>query len=170
MFYQFDQNNSYGRFDVNDKVCHRLFIEADNENEAIAKAEELGCYWHGVAEGIDCSCCGDRWRKSCISQCDFHDKKFDCYTVSTYNGLGKSGEEKWQERYGCYEIIESPSWKRTYSMLSYEGKVRFKDIEEYAQYLADKYGWTSPDVRIYYKDGMVKEIYSRKEGFENGKN
>ncbi len=29
MFYLFNQNNSGGAFIVNDKVCHRLFIEAD---------------------------------------------------------------------------------------------------------------------------------------------
>ena len=48
MFYQFDQNNSYGVFDVIDTLCHRLFIEADNQKEAIEKAEELGCYWDDV--------------------------------------------------------------------------------------------------------------------------
>lgn len=170
MFYKFDQNNSYGRFDVNDKVCQGLFIEADNEGEAIEKAEELGCYWDGVEEGIDCPCCGDRWSKWCISQYDFHDKRFDCYTVSTYNGLSKSGEERWQEKFGSYEVVEKPVWRKSFGIPSYEGKIRFKDIEEYAQYLADEYGWTTPDVRIYYKDGSVKEIYSRKEGLENGKN
>lgn len=30
MFYLFSQNNSGGSFIVNDKVCHRLFIEADD--------------------------------------------------------------------------------------------------------------------------------------------
>ena len=33
MFYEFDQNNSGGHFTVNDKVCHRLFIEAEIEIE-----------------------------------------------------------------------------------------------------------------------------------------
>lgn len=38
----------------------------------------------------------------------------------------------------------------------------FKNIEEFAQYMADEYGWTSPDVRIFYIDGEVKEIFGRK--------
>lgn len=40
MFYQFDQNNFFGYFEVDDKVCHRLFIEADSAEEAMSKAEE----------------------------------------------------------------------------------------------------------------------------------
>ena len=38
-FYEFDQNNSGGVFKVDDKLCHRLFIEAENANQAIKKAE-----------------------------------------------------------------------------------------------------------------------------------
>lgn len=43
-WYCFDQNNSGGYFDVDDKVCHRLFIEAESFDDAVEKAEELGCY------------------------------------------------------------------------------------------------------------------------------
>lgn len=120
MFYKVEQNNSGGFFDVDDKVCHRLFIEADSLAEARIKAEELGCYWNGVAQGIDCECCGDRW-------------------------------------YGVYEVNFDEL--KTYRV---RGGVRsFSDIEEYAQYLADTYGWTCPDARIYYKDGTVKEIITK---------
>lgn len=124
MFYELDQNNSGGYFDVDDKVCHRLFIEADSLTEAIIKAEELGCYWNGVEQGIDCGCCGDRWYRP--SEVDF---------------------EKLKE----YRVR-----KRIIS---------FSNIEEYAQYLANTYGWTTPDARIYYKNGTVKEILIEKRGF-----
>ncbi|MGG0794754.1 hypothetical protein ABE137_12210 [Brevibacillus laterosporus] len=30
-FYDFSQNNSGGSFMINDKICHRLFIEADKD-------------------------------------------------------------------------------------------------------------------------------------------
>lgn len=60
-FYKFTQNNSFGHFEEDDKVCQFLYIEADNIAEAIYKAGELGCYWDGVKKGIDCPCCGDRW-------------------------------------------------------------------------------------------------------------
>jgi len=36
-----------------------------------------------------------------------------------------------------------------------------KTIEEYAQIMADQYGWTKPDARIFYANGKVTEI-SRK--------
>lgn len=114
-WFEFTQNNSYGRFLVDDKVCHRLLIEAESFNDAVKKAEELGCYWDGVDEGIDCPCCGDRWNK-------------------------------WDD-----EPINLDTLQKLYS------------IEEYAQYLADTYGWTTPDIRIYYNNGSVKEIFTERK-------
>lgn len=56
--------------------------------------------------------------------------------------------DRWYEP---WEAQEFPvKWSETKS---------FETVEEYAQYLADRYGWTSPDARLYYKDGTVKEIY-----------
>ena len=115
-WFEFTQNNSGGRFIVDDKVCHRLLIEAESFNDAVKKAEELGCYWDGVAKGIDCPCCGDRW-------------------------------VTWDE-----EPIDLEFYKT-------EG---CNTIEEYAQYLANNYAWTTPDIRIYYNDGVVKEIFKEK--------
>lgn len=59
--YKFDQNNSGGSFVVDDVLTHRVIIEALTEKDAISKAEDLGIYFNGVDEGIDCPCCGDRW-------------------------------------------------------------------------------------------------------------
>jgi hypothetical protein len=164
MFYIFTQNNSGGYFVVNDKVCHRLFIEADTKEDATAKAEELGCYWDGVAEGFDCPCCGDRWYE--CDRIDLERYTADGYVAQVYGGIYKSAEDRWNEIYGHYEIVERPTWKSRGNLTFYEGIVRFKDIEEYAQYLADEYGWTTPDARIYYKDGTVKEIFSREENLK----
>ncbi len=52
--YEFSQNNSGGSFDVNDQLCHRLFIEAENETQAIIKAESIGVYFNGCDDGSDC--------------------------------------------------------------------------------------------------------------------
>lgn len=125
-WFEFNQNNSGGYFDVDDKVCHRLFIEAEAFNDAVEKAEELGCYWDGVDKGIDCSCCGDRWGK-------------------------------WDDRPVDLERYKTEGYKS----LSH-GTLYFNNIEEYAQFLADKFGWTVPDGRIYYNDGNVKEVFSKK--------
>lgn len=62
-WYQFDQNNSGGSFEVDEMLCHRLFIEAPNLESAIDHAESLGVYFDGVDKGWDCECCGDRWYK-----------------------------------------------------------------------------------------------------------
>ena len=71
-------------------------------------------------------------------------------------------ETRWNEKYGKYEVVEKPTWKQTYSYREYVGRIRFCNVEEYAQFLADEYGWTTPDVRIYYSNGNVKEIFSTK--------
>ena len=61
--YLFDQNNSGGIFIVDDKVCPRVYITAKNSKEANEKAESIGIYFDGVANGLDCPCCGDRWNR-----------------------------------------------------------------------------------------------------------
>jgi hypothetical protein len=66
------------------------------------------------------------------------------------------------QKYGKYTIKEYPQSVGGMFGSYYEGKISFKSIEEYAQYLADEYGWTTPDIRIYYKNGDVKEIFSNK--------
>ena len=60
-YFLFRQNNSFGAFDFNENVGVNVVIVAASEREAIEKAEEVGCYWNGVADGYDCECCGDRW-------------------------------------------------------------------------------------------------------------
>ena len=50
-FFEFCQSNTGGSFDVDDKLAHRVLIEADTAEEAIAKAEELVMYWDGVENG-----------------------------------------------------------------------------------------------------------------------
>lgn len=61
MFYTFRQNNSGGRFDVDDDVNIYVVIEGDTLSEIVDKAEQVGIYFDGCADGSDCPCCGDRW-------------------------------------------------------------------------------------------------------------
>jgi hypothetical protein len=155
-FYEFSQNNSGGDFVVDDKVCHRLFIEADSVHEANEIAEQLGCYWNGVSKGYDCECCGDRWSTAWghVDLEKFSEKGYEVSVSDHY----ENPEERWWNKYGKYTIIEQPYWETKY-FRSFKGKIAFNNIEEYAQFLADEYGWTIPDARIYYKDGTVKEIF-----------
>ena len=62
-WYHLSQNNSGGHFDVDPDrgIGANLFIQAENAQAANDRAEEIGCYWNGVDDGSDCSCCGDRW-------------------------------------------------------------------------------------------------------------
>lgn len=119
-WFHFSQNNSGGSFVVTSELCHHLFIEAANDIAALAKAFDMGVYLHGVRDGLDCGCCGDRWYEP-------SEEKFPLF----YDG---------------------------------KGGVVFKGPEEYAQHLANDFGWTSPDARIYYADGRVVEIHGKVRG------
>lgn len=159
MFYLFNQNNSGGSFIVNDKVCHRLFIEADDGREALRVAESLGCYWDGVSKGLDCPCCGDRWSRYC-NEIDINKFKKDGYEVSVYDSIYHNTVQEWEKKYGKFTIVKQPHFKsdKYGNFRSYVGSISFASIEEYAQYMANTNGWTTPDARIFYKDGHIKEI------------
>ena len=62
-FFEFNQNNSGGGFYFDEEagITHHVIIEAKNAEGAIHRAEGIGLYWDGVADGYDCACCGDRW-------------------------------------------------------------------------------------------------------------
>lgn len=157
MFYIFNQNNTGGHFDVDENLCHRLYIEADTKSEAISKAEKLGCYWDGVLKGIDCPCCGDRWDENC--------DEIDIKKYQAEVWVNGSDIDKWRKRYGKYNIIESPSIQKfefTNEKIC-SGKISFKNIEEYVQYVVDEYNATTPDARIFYKNGDVKQIFANKK-------
>jgi hypothetical protein len=60
-WYVFRQNNTGGRFHYDDNLGERVIIEAIDHKQANKRAEELGIYFNGCDEEIDCPCCGDRW-------------------------------------------------------------------------------------------------------------
>lgn len=82
-FFTYDQNNSGGRFDVDDKggIAEAVIIEADSADEANDRAEGLGLYFNGTDDGgPDCPCCGDRWYR--VSESDGTDEP------KIYGGVG----------------------------------------------------------------------------------
>jgi len=153
-FYNYDQNNSGGYFEVNEKVCHRLFIEADSREEADVIAEGLGVYWDGIEKGLDCPCCGDRWHSA--SKVDLDAINEEGWEALVHDS-SSTPEDEWNKRYGNYPLHTAPKWTTNF-FRRYSGKIRFESIEQYAQFLADEYGFTTPDARIFYKDGTVVEI------------
>ena len=145
-FYEYSQNNNGGKFDVGEYVCARMLIEAESEDKANTTAEDLGCYWDGVRDGIDCPCCGDRWYNAWNQGISFP------YKYSTINEKDKPDYEV----HGCtFEVDDKPVHGRNVW-------VTFPTPESYMQYMADQWGWTKPDGRIFYLDGRVVDIYSKK--------
>jgi len=83
-FYSFDQNNSGGSFDVDEKQgidCH-VFVQAFDAKEANNHACNIGIYFNGVEEDRDCECCGDRWHP--CDESDGYTKIDDCYIGGDY--------------------------------------------------------------------------------------
>lgn len=45
-------------------ITRYVIIEANSASHANERAEEIGLYFNGCRNGIDCRCCGDRWYKT----------------------------------------------------------------------------------------------------------
>ncbi len=56
-YFKFRQNNSFGVY----RGTPLVFVQADNAADANRIAQDHGVYFNGVADGLDCDCCGDRW-------------------------------------------------------------------------------------------------------------
>jgi hypothetical protein len=161
-FYEVNQNNSGGGFDVDDKLCHRLYIEAVSEDDAMNIAESLGCYWNGVEEGMDCPCCGDRWYG--VGEIDLNkiNTKWKGEEVSIWVRNDKSTDDIIKEINTLYPNARwhaEPIVEKKYGSYRVVGRMLIDNIEQYAQLKSHLWGGnTKPDGRIFYKDGTVKEF------------
>jgi hypothetical protein len=165
-FFELTQNNSGGSFDVTDKVCHRIIIEANSSEEADSIAEDLGVYWNGVEEGMDCSCCGDRWYGSNEIDLDRINTKWNGYEYSVWLEKDQDVNERIESIKSRYP---NSTWLEElrvevmgYGGKNVKGRLMVDNIEQYGQIMSDLWGWTSPDCRIFYKDGTIKEFFSPK--------
>lgn len=152
-FYEFNQNNSGGFFDVDENVCHRVIIEAIDSSQALSIFEPMI-----ENQSYSCSCCGDRWSTYDPDEIDIEQYKKKGYPIGIYSHY-KDAEERWFKLYGDFPRIEEPTWKIEYGSKKFLGKVCFDTIEQYCQLMANEYGWTTPDIRIHYLDGTKKEIF-----------
>jgi len=63
-FYTYSQNNTGGfLLDSRNGISRYVIIEAVSADSANASAENIGIYFDGCENGVDCNCCGDRWYK-----------------------------------------------------------------------------------------------------------
>jgi hypothetical protein len=156
-FYEYCQNNSGGIFDIDDFLTVRVVVEATSQEDAIKKGESMGIYFDGCEKEMDCPCCGDRW---------YEPELVDL----RYGGFFLSEAEEISYYYRG-EITPSRFPKRRGDKEDRKDFV-FADVEELFQYIADKWGNSHlrgtrsgrrPEVRIFYLDGTVKEIYKNEK-------
>lgn len=152
-FYEFSQNNSGGRFDVDENVCRKVIIEAIDASHAQGIFEPMIENQSG-----SCPCCGDRWSSYDPDEVELSKWKEGGYPVGVYSHY-KDAEERWFALYGELPRLVEPAWETRYSFREFVGKIYFEDIEQYCQFMANAYGWTVPDVRIHFLDGTKKEIF-----------
>lgn len=72
-FFTYSQNNSGGRFTVNDikGIGEYVIVQADSYQDANDRAKYIGLYFDGCNIGVDCDCCGDRWHRVSESDANF---------------------------------------------------------------------------------------------------
>lgn len=153
-FYEFTQNNSGGSFDVNENVAHRVIIEANSEEEANKKFETLI-----EDQSSSCPCCGDRWYAE-GNLLDLDRLKKDGYETYAYTHY-KEYEKRWFDMYGHFNRKEDPYLYVKYTIKHYGAKVYPQTIEQYAEIMAQSYGWTTPDCIIHFSDGK-KTLINKK--------
>lgn len=153
-FYEFNQNNSGGHFDVDENVCHRVVIEAENQQQAIDKFMPMVEDQSG-----SCPCCGDRWYYTPdeINLSKYRTEGFFVGIYTHYNNY----PERWKILYGDLPRKEEPIIHNKGWGSEYGTKIYFETIEQYYQYLANAHGWTTPDARIFFLDGSKKEIFKK---------
>jgi len=61
-FYEFRQSNPGGHYE--EHMPMYLYVQAPSSEVADAIAEQHGIYFDGVAKGLDCNCCNDRWDRA----------------------------------------------------------------------------------------------------------
>ena len=58
--------------------------------------------------------------------------------------------------------LVEPVLENKYGSTRVIGRIRLDSIEQYAQIMANLYGFTKPDGRVFYANGGIKEIHSAK--------
>ena len=150
-FYEFNQNNSGGHMDYNDKLTHRVFIEAEDYRSANSIAEDLGIYFNGVDNGSDCECCGDRWYEGTELTFPHQTGSFnDEEAKAIVNKVGGT--------------IVPTKYKSTRKEVRFD--IVFETVEDYAKYMANQWNYFKNDkaeARVFYKNGDILEVYTDKK-------
>lgn len=143
MFYLLERSDGR-KIIFNKKFCDRVFIEAGTADQAINRANEIGCCGNGVH----------------AAEIDLAKYELEGYRVSVCDNMYKSTEQEWNNKYGEYEVVENPSLQVVFAFPEYSGRIKFRDIEEYVRFLIEEFDWDTP-TDIYYSDETIKRIWRR---------
>lgn len=95
--YEIIQNNSGGNFifSKEEGLGYYNFFIVNNKKELDIILDRLDIYFEGVRDGIDCSCCGDRWHlpveisiEKFINSCKYLEiNSYDENSFNTYHDI-----------------------------------------------------------------------------------
>ena len=110
----------------------------------------------------------DEYEEKCLNLKKINED-FDGYEVSEWITGKKVSDrinekqiiKKFKARYPNSVWPIEPNISQLYGSYRITGKIKLQTIEEYAQIMANNYGWLKPDCRIFYKNGEIKEIFMK---------
>lgn len=139
--------------DVDDNVCHRVFIEAETSKDAQNKFEPMI-----ENKSSSCPCCGDRWSGCDPDEVELERLSTKGYPVGVYTNY-KDYDKRFDKIINGLRLIEEPKLiKHSYGK-EFRGIVAIDTVEQYAQFMANQYGYSTPDAIIHYANGTKKQIF-----------
>ena len=156
-FYEIEQFASNGQYEVNNKVCRVVIIQAESKEQA------RDIFMPMIKDSCMCPNCSNRWNPLYIKQIPLNIWKTVGYpaVIEYPYPENRAVEDYWHEVFDSFPSLSAPRWEggTMSGMARFVGLIYFNDIEQYAKFIAGGYGKTSPDVRIYYLSGEIIEVY-----------
>ena len=84
LYYLLRQYPNRGDYETNDNVATMVAIQTHDPIKANFIALTKGIYFDGIAKGIDCSCCEDRWIALTVKSKGYNIPKFKNMTLVNY--------------------------------------------------------------------------------------
>lgn len=158
-FYEFNQNNSGGIYDVTEDVTSVVIIEAYTEQQAVEILEPMI-----EDQSASCRCCGERWNTSYVEEVNLN-YEWEVKTYYTSEKTEQETEEEWYRLYGNLPYKVKPTKQQKNSYFVFTTNIIMETIEQYAQFMCNNFGNSvdkgKPELILHYFGGTKKLFYTQ---------